>query len=180
MRKLLALAAFATLFSNPTLAIEHKGWVYNGLTGSASIQEDGLGDRSLSSNSSFGYRWGRIGVEVGNGYFGEFEDEVVIGGTPFDVDTELAGWTGGVNYNRDLNARWSVQGRAGLFNWNADGHVTDDAGRIAFEDSGTDFYAGASIDYRWSKRSSIGLAYTRFQADDASVDLWGMHSEFRF
>lgn len=180
MRKYLALAALATLFSAPTLATEHQGWVYNGLTGSASISQDGLEDRSLSSNSSFGYRWGRIGVEVGSGYFREFHDQVLVGATPIEVSSKLSGWTGGINYSANLSDKWSVTARAGLFRWSADGRVQDGTIGVEFDDSGSDFYAGGSVDYKWSERSSIGLGYTRFKANEADIDLWGIHSEFRF
>jgi hypothetical protein len=178
--KYIACALLAALSATPALANEQHGWVYNGLTGLASVSEDQLDDRSFGSNSSIGYRWGVVGVEVGYASFGKFKDSLMVGATPVRIDSQVDGWNAGVNFNHTLNDKWSLQGRVGMFGWNADGHVDDGSTRLAASDSGKDWYAGASIDYNWRKRSSIGLGYTRFKLDDAAVNLVGMHSEFRF
>lgn len=178
----LAIALAAVLCTGPVLAKETSGWVYNGLTGPASLHADDLGDSRFASNSSIGYRWGVVGVEVGHTMsFGRFEDSFDVGGSTYDVDAKLHGWNLGINVNHDIDERWSLQGRAGLFAWDAETRITDPLGaRVSADDSGNDWYAGASIDYSWGKRSSIGLGYSRYEAGDAHMDLWGMHSEFRF
>lgn len=177
---LIPVALIAALSCGPVLAREKTGWVYNGLTGVGSIRQDDLGDTSLSSNSNLGYRWGQFGVEVGHTYFSRFKDQATIGGTVFDIDSKVDGWNAGIDYNKDLTPRWSLQGRAGLFAWKADSHVSDGVNRLSSSDSGRDWYAGASFDYSWRKRSSVGLGYTWFKAGDADLSLWGLHSEFRF
>ena len=146
----------------------------------AYLDEDVLSDSSLGTNSSIGYRWGKFGVEVGMTYFQQFEDELLVGGTPIELDASFDGWTAGMNYNRQLSDRWSMQGRAGLFDWSADGHVAEAGTRLEFDDSGTDYYAGFSVDYAWTRRSSVGLGYSFFKVGDSSINLWGFHSEFRF
>jgi len=175
-----ALAALAGLSAAPVFATEHKGWIYNGLTGSGRISQGELGDNSLGSNSSLGYRWGALGVEGGYTSFGTFKDQSLAGSGTVEIDAKADGWNAGINLNHDLSAKWSVQGRVGLFAWNADGHVADGASRVAYSDSGRDWYVGASIDYKRTKRSSIGLGYARYKLGDADIDLWGLHSEFRF
>jgi opacity protein-like surface antigen len=179
-RKYIACAVLAALFANPALAEEKVGWVYNGLTGVASIDEDGLSDQGLGSNSSIGYRWGSFGVEVGYVNFGKFKDSLLVNGSDVRVDAKVDGFNAGINFNHDLGHQWSLQARAGVFDWSADGHVADGSSSLAYDDSGNDWYAGASVDYSWSKRSSIGLGYSHFTLEDTSVGLWGMHSEFRF
>lgn len=178
--KYIACALLAALFASPVFAGEQTGWVYNGLTGVASVDEDGLGDQSFGSNSSIGYRWGRFGVEVGYASFGKFKDSLLIGGGQVQVDAKVDGFNAGVNFNHDIDDKWSLQARAGVFDWRVDGHVADATGSVAYDEKGNDWYAGASIDYRWRKRSSIGLGYTRFSLDNTPVGLWGVHSEFRF
>jgi hypothetical protein len=181
-RKYISIIAVAVLFSGQAFADEYKGWVYNGLTGVGSVSQDDLSDNTLASNSSIGYRWGKLGIEVGHAYFGKFEDSTEVSGSSLDVDTSVAGWNLGLtfNHNLDKSSKWSLQGRVGVFDWSADGHVASGPTRIAFDDSGNDWYAGASIDYRWRKRSSVGLGYTWFKADQADLSVWGLHTEFRF
>ncbi len=178
--KLMVGAMLAALCCGPVLAREKTGWVYNGLTGVGSISQGDLGDSSLSSNSNFGYRWGQFGVEVGHTYFSKFKDQASVGGTTFDVDSKVGGWNAGVDFNKDLSPRWSLQGRAGVFAWNSDSRISDGLQQVSGSDSGRDWYAGGSIDYSWRKRSSVGFGYTRFKAGDADLSLWGLHSEFRF
>ena len=179
-RKYIALTALAALFAAPAFATEHEGWIYNGLTGMGSVHEDGLRDSAFSSNSNIGYRWGMFGVEVGHVYFGKFKDSSQVGAATVNVDTKVDGWSVGVNVNHDIDEKWSLQGRLGLFDWNADGHVFSGPGSIPFSDSGHDWYAGASIDYNWRKRSSVGFGYSYYKVNNANINLWGIHTEYRF
>jgi hypothetical protein len=181
IRTFLALALAASC-ATPALAGEHAGWVYNGMTGSATLQADHLDNGRFASNPNLGYRWGMFGVEAGyTSTFGRFQDAFVLGGARYATDAKVSGWNLGVNANHDFGKRWSVQGRAGLFAWDAETRITAPSGvRVSAEDSGHDWYAGASLDYAWSKKSSVGLGYARYAVGDADMDLWGMHSEYRF
>lgn len=181
----LALAVLAAAFSAPAFATEHEGWVYNGLTGMGSASADlgsgrELSDDTFSSNPNIGYRWGTFGLEAGFALFGKYERNFSGVG---DSKLKVNGWNVGANVNSDISDKWSVQGRVGVFGWNADldfDFVNPAIADLSASDSGNDYYAGASIDYKWSKRSSFGLGYTYFKAGDADVSLWGLHSEFRF
>ena len=184
-RNLIAVAALAALFSAPVLATEHEGWVYNGLSGLGDVDEDQFSDDSFSSNMNIGYSWGVVGVEVGYTFFGDFEDKVNVGNTQIKTELDVSGWNLGVNVNGDLNESWSIQGRAGVFGWDADAKVESGGLRVDADDDGTDWYAGVSIDWNWSKRSSIGFGYTYYSVGgdddlDAGIHLYGLHSEFRF
>ena len=109
MKLTLALAvALGLICAMPAHASEHTGWIYNGLTGEASVSEDGLKDSSLSSNSNIGYRWGPIGVELGHTFFSTFKDETVIGTLTIDSRARFKGWNAGVNFNHDLSDKWSL------------------------------------------------------------------------
>lgn len=177
-----ALTLALAMASSQAFANEANGWVYNGLTGRATLHADPLSDSRFASNSNIGYRWGMFGVEAGHTMsFGRFSDSFGSGTSAYDVDARVSGWNAGITVNHDIDARWSLQGRGGLFAWDAKTRLTDAGGmRVESKDSGNDWYAGASLDYSWRKRSSIGLGYTRFKAGQAHMDLWGVHSEFRF
>ena len=179
-RKLSLLLLLAGGFSGRAFATEHEGWVYNGLTGWSFAHENGLSDNNLGSNSSIGYRWGAVGIEVGHVFFGTFKDQQVVAGATVDVDSKIDGWNAGLDFNHDLDDKWSMQGRIGLFDWNGKGHVIAGTSRARFSDSGSDWYAGVSIDHQWRKRSGIGFGYTYFKAGDAKIHVWGLHTEYRF
>jgi hypothetical protein len=180
LRPLAALLLIAA--ASGAQAKEHEGWVYNGYTGWGSASLDGLDDSSFSSNPTIGYRWGAFGVEVGYGWFGDFEEDFVNGAHEIKTEASLDGWNVGANFNHDVSEKWSIQARAGMFTWNVDGSVDDNLlpAAIDFEDDGTDWYAGASMTWQATKRSSVGLGYTHFAAGDADLDLWSLATEFRF
>jgi hypothetical protein len=161
-------------------AKDHEGWVYNGLSGWGNADLEELDASSFSSNPNIGYRWGAIGIEVGYGWFGDFEDDFDVGASQFDVDASLGGWNAGLNFNHQFAERWSIQGRGGLFTWDVDGSIDDGTIEVDFDDDGTDWYLGGSITFEATKRTSIGLGYTHFAAGEGDVDLWGMSTEFRF
>ena len=184
-RNILAVAVLAAMFSAPALAMEHEGWLYNGSTGWATVNEDELDDVELASSTNLGYRWGMFGVEGGYTFFNDFEDHVDVGGTRIKTDLNVDGWTLGVNANFDLSPRWSFQARGGAFFWDGDAHVSAGNVRLKVSDDGTDWYGGVALDYNWSKRASIGIAYTYYSLGggdgfDAGLNLLGFHSEFRF
>jgi hypothetical protein len=160
-------------------AKEYKGVVYNGQTGFAWVSDGNLEDNAFASNSNIGYRWGVVGFEVGHAWFGKFEES--RGSTFGDVDVEarFKGWTAGLNFNADLNDRWAVQLRAGMFDWNVDGSVTG-ALTQDLDDDGSDWYVGGSATWQWRKRSSIGIGYTRYKAGESHIDMVGLASEYRF
>ena len=163
-------------------AKEHEGWVYNGLSGWGTASIEDLDDSTFSSNPTLGYRWGNIGVEAGYGWFGDFEEEFEVGNQSIRTEAKLTGFNFGMNFNKDLSEKWSLQGRGGVFTWDVDGSIDDSllADVVDFDDDGTDWYIGASISYQTTKRTSLGLGYTYFAAGDADVSLWGLSTELRF
>src|SRR4249919_3203451 len=108
-RHFIVLALLAATLPGSVAASEYKGWVYEGLTGWSSASEGDLSDSNFGSNSSIGYRWGRVGIEVGHGFFGKFNDSEFVSGINVDVDDKIDGWTAGINVNHDLDEKWSAQ-----------------------------------------------------------------------
>jgi hypothetical protein len=179
-RNLLALAAVAALFSTPVFATaDFQGWAYNGMTGWGSFDGNHIKDSGWASNPTIGYRWGTFGIDAGYAWFGNFQDKV----GNVKVDFDLGGWTAGVNVNGDLSDKWAVQGRVGVFGWDASAHTNVAGVRVKESDNGTDYYIGVAIDYNFTKRYSLGLGYAYYNvggAANASVGVFGVTSEFRF
>jgi hypothetical protein len=162
-------------------AEKFHGWVYNGITGWGSASSSGFKDSALASNPGFSYRWGSVGVEVGHAWFATLEDSQGTGPGELDARLRLKGWTAGLDFNHDLSERWALQGRAGLFHWDSDGSFDDHVAPVLdIKQSGDDWYAGASLEWRWHKHTSFGLGYTHFRAGDTDVNVWGLASEHRF
>jgi opacity protein-like surface antigen len=205
-KTMLVLGLLAALGSAAAPAAEHTGWVYDGLIGSGSTSENNVAgsgfrfsDNAFSSNANIGYRWGWFGVEAGYSYFDKFKDSFTVpngfgGSTTFGVDTKVRGWNAGVNLNHNFTENWSVQGRGGVFGWDTKSSVSDGFTQLRQTDNGTDWYAGASLDYSfdadsgWLSHSSLGLGYTYYKisgntfsaALSPHINMWGLHSEFRF
>jgi hypothetical protein len=162
-------------------AAEFRGWVYDGLTGWSRAENSGFGDSALASNPSLGYRWGTLGVELGHAWFGKYEDSQDIGATTFDVQQRVKGWTAGLNFNHDLAPRWSMQARAGLFDWSAESRLEDGVSpALKSKDDGKDWYAGAAIKWQWHKYTDLGLGFTHYKAGDTGINVVGLATEHRF
>jgi len=184
MRRHLPIAISAILllgFAGTAGAEEFHGWVYNGLTGWGRASSNGFEDSALSSNPSIGYRWGVVGVELGYDWTGKLEHSHHDGTLEIDARQRVKGWTAGLDFNHDFAPRWSMQARAGLFRWDVDTRLDDHvAPELRFKDSGNDWYAGASVEWQWRKRTSLGLGYTHYKAGDTDIDVVGFASEHRF
>src|SRR3982750_2164398 len=99
----IALSAILLLgFGGTAGAEEFHGWVYNGLTGWGRASSTGFDDTALGSNPSLGSRWGALGVELGYGGVGKFEDSRHDGTLDLDARQRVQGWTAGLDFNHDL------------------------------------------------------------------------------
>ena len=104
------------------------------------------------------------------------------------------GWLFGIRANLPINDKFSVNARAGLYNWNADvtasanavltwGGTAYAAGASASKKfSGTDPYYGIGANYNITKQLGVGIGYTKFELDDIGVknDSWDINLQYRF
>ena len=162
-------------------AEEFHGWVYNGLTGWSRAGNSGFSDTGLASNPSLGYRWGSLGVELGHAWFSQYEDSHDEGGLTIDARQRVKGWTAGLDFSRQFAPRWSMQARAGLFDWSTELRLEDGVSpALKSKDSGKDWYAGASIEWQWHKYTDLGLGFTHYKAGDTGINVVGLATEHRF
>jgi len=178
----IALSAILLLgFVGTASAEEFHGWVYNGLTGWSHAGNSGFGASALASNPNLGYRWGSLGVELGHAWFGKYEDSHAVAGLPIDAQLRVKGWTAGLDFSREFAPRWSMQARAGLFDWNAESRLDDGVSpTLKAKDNGRDWYAGASIEWQWHKHTNLGLGFTHYKAGDTGINVLGLATEHRF
>lgn len=184
------LAGAAMLACAPSAFAAGEGWFVAARAGSGSVDENVLDDSDTALGVSGGYRWGWLGLEVGYVDFGSWsrdfqgflEDDTPI--TAVSV-AELQGWTVGVNARAQLSPKWSLTGRAGVFDWNTNAFTdVPTFARADLDESGTDWYAGVGVAYSVTERFDLGVAYDHYNANgdvfDLSPDVLSATAEFRF
>lgn len=112
----------------------------------------------------------------------------------FSTSGDADGWLFGVRLNLPINDKFSVNARAGLYNWTADinavtsGSLTYDgtvyAGNVTASKkfSDTDPYYGIGANYNLTKQLGVGIGYTKFDLGDIGVknDSWDINLQYRF
>ena len=148
---------------------------------------DGSGkDVALGVNG--GYRWGAFGLEGGYVDLGSLDHGYAVidgpgsGTSGLHSDSDVSGWTLGVNGHFNLDPNWYLSARAGLFHWKSDMDLAGTTANARF--SGNDWYAGVGVGYDFSERFGLGLNYDRYRAGksglDFSADVVSVNTEFRF
>lgn len=184
------LAGAAMLAGAPSAFAAGEGWFVAARAGSGSVDENVLDDSDTALGASGGYRWGWLGLEVGYVDFGAWhkdfpgflEDDTPI--TAVSI-AELQGWTVGVNARAQLSPKWSLTGRAGVFDWDTNAFTdVPTFARVDLDDSGTDWYAGVGVAYSITERFDLGVAYDHYRANgdafDLSPDVFSATAELRF
>jgi len=135
-----------------------------------------------------------LAVEVGYVELGEVVTEFGATISPSDIDALLGdtyavhptlgdGWVAaGVLSWPVVPERFSLYGRAGVFDWQADIDVrviSGGTGRVSGEDSGTDWMYGVGFDWRIGTAWSITAEWERYRLNDW-VDVPSIGLRFRF
>lgn len=184
------LAGAAMLAGAPSAFAAGEGWFVAGRAGSGSVDENVLDDSDTALGISGGYRWGWLGLEVGYLDFGSWSRDFqgfLEDDTPITARSvaALQGFTVGVNARAPLSPKWSLTGRAGVFDWDSDAFTdVQTLARIDLGESGTDWYAGVGVAYSVTDNFDLGIAYDRYRANgdtfDLTTDAFSATAEFRF
>jgi OmpA-OmpF porin, OOP family len=150
-------------------ALAQSGFFVAAAAGDARAAEPQVDDRTHSAQLSAGYRWGSVGVELGNVRVAGLEQNRLLPTQRYLLDLDVSGWTFGLHARRSLSPRSYVSWRAGVLRWQLDtdarlcglpdSATASDCIRNGGSESGTDFHAGAGIGYDLTRRFSLGLAY---------------------
>ena len=124
----LALAS-AGLLALPTAshAAEKGGFFINGNVGQSDYSQGVYDDDDTGYGVNLGYRWAlapsfALGVEGGYTDLGQWSPRAVED-RELVRDSELKGWTAGVNAHLNLSDRWYLSGRTGLFRADTKGDI---------------------------------------------------------
>ncbi|HET6633047.1 MAG TPA: outer membrane beta-barrel protein [Rhodanobacteraceae bacterium] len=186
----LAAAGAATMPFASAQTAPHNGWFVNGSVGRSALDEGAYNGHDTAYTINTGYRWelepgGLLGFEVGYNDLGNIDVSNAFTDDPVLArgQSQLHGWTAGVNGHFNFNPNWYLSARAGIYSWKGHGlSNNDDPLRRSLSES--DYYGGLGIGYDFSTAFGLGLNYDHYQAKasdvNLSTDVWSLGAEFRF
>lgn len=177
-----ALAALITIVLSPVTAFADSGFFVGGAVGSASLDEDFNGLAVDSNSTSFrlvvGWRFNdHFAFEGGYHSFGDFEEQIDVGGVPTSVLLEADGFTLGGVGSIPIGDRLSVFGRVGAFFWDGDADLNDVT--VATPED-TNLYLGAGAGYAFTEQFSVTGDWSRYELEDAASNVFSVGFQFRF
>lgn len=114
-----------------------------------------------------------LSLEVGYQTFGEFTE--VAGATTARIKAD--GFTLGVRGVLPLSQRFSLEGRLGSFFWDGNASINDVTQATP---SDTNLFLGGGAAWQLNDTFSLTASWTRFNLDDADVDVLSAGVELRF
>lgn len=191
----LAIAAtgLATIPVASHAAEDKGGFFVNGNVGQSDYSKGIYDGTDTAFGINLGYRWAlspnfAFGVEGGYTDLGKWSPKAIAvptvpAGTSLG-DSELKGWTAGVNAHLNLSDNWYLSGRTGLFRADIKGDYFAAGVPVRVDDTSNKWYAGAGIGYDFSNNFSLGLNYDYYKADKAGLKvdpgLVSVSAEMRF
>lgn len=173
--KLLAssvLAAALGALSFSAVAAEPVGFYAGAGVGQSRVDEWFADDEDIGFQVYGGYQFTPyFGVEAAYTDFGDVK--VTGGGGKLDADAFSLVVVGTVPFTE----RFSGYAKAGFSRWDAKANVQD-IGRVS--DDGTDPTYGLGLQYRFTDNVALRGEYSRFEMDDADVDLAQLQVRFDF
>jgi len=192
-KTLIALALVAAgMAAAPAFAQDANsagGWFINGNVGRTSVDKDRYDGHDTGYALNGGYRWtvtpwAALGVEAGYNDLGNINAKNFFNGDRV-VDrrkSELHGWTAGVNGHFNVDPKWYISGRAGIYGWKGHGVSNDDVTRRDLDK--TSWYAGVGVGYDFTPNWSLGINYDHYDAKkdglDLSTNMTSVSAEYRF
>ncbi|MBX3696184.1 MAG: porin family protein [Dokdonella sp.] len=175
-----AAAGLATLPLASHAADDKGGFFVNGSIGQSDLSKGVYDDTDTAYGLNLGYRWSvapnfAIGVEGGYTDLGKWSPKSsAVAALPegsFLLDSELKGWTAGVNAHLNLGDNWYLSGRTGLFRADIKGDYLAAGVPVGVDDTSTKWYAGAGVGYDFSDRFGVGINYDYYKADKNGLKL---------
>ncbi len=175
-------ALLSLLMLLPLGANADKGFYAGGGIGSAELSEDFDGFTIDTDSTAYrifgGWRFNDyFAVEGGYQDFGDFEQQIDVGGTPVTASLSADGFTLGVAGSLPIGERFSVMGRFGMFYWDGNAEINN-VSQATPEDNNP--YFGIGIGYAVSEKFLITGDLTRFELEDANSNVISLGFQFRF
>lgn len=168
---LLALALGAASFGSQ--AAEPTGFYAGVGVGQAMIDEGPIDDDDTAYQVFGGYQANPyLGFELGYTDFGKIEDSFNGVDGKVEADTFSLTAVGTVPFT----SSFSGYGRLGFHDWDAEAEL----GGVRVDSDGTDPVYGLGVQYRFTDNLALRGEYSRFEMDDADVDLAQVQLRYDF
>jgi OOP family OmpA-OmpF porin/outer membrane immunogenic protein len=158
-------------------AAEKDGFFINGSVGQSDYSQGLYDDEDTAYGVNLGYRWAlsprfAFGVEGGYTNLGQWSPEtgdLDIPDRELLRDSELKGWTAGVNAHLNLSDQWYLSGRTGFFRADAEGDILVAGVPFRADNTSNEWYAGAGVGYDFTDNFSLGLNYDYYKSDNKGL-----------
>lgn len=186
----LAVAGTLAIPSAFAQSADNGGWFVNGNVGRSSLDHGAYDGHDTAYEINGGYRWSlspnaAIGIEAGYNDLGNihvknaFTDDPVLA----KGQSQLHGWTTGVNGHFNVTPNWYVSARTGIYSWKGHG-LSNNENPLRRSLGKTDYYGGLGVGHDFASNASVGINYDHFQAKKDSIDLssnvLSISGEYRF
>lgn len=150
-----------------------RGFYAGAGVGQAMVDESGYDDEDTAFSVFGGYQVNRyFGVEAGYTDFGTLEPRGL--GADIEADSAYLTAVGSL----PITERFSAYAKAGVQRWNVDASIPGLTGRV--DDSGTDPTYGVGVQYRLTDAVALRGEVSRFELDDADLDVAQLQVRFDF
>jgi OmpA-OmpF porin, OOP family len=173
--KMLITTVSAVLFGAAALAAQaqdNRGFYAGAGVGQSFVDESSYDDEDTAFSIFGGYQFNRyFGLEGGYVDFGKLESE----GPGRNLETNSAYLTAVAGI--PFTDRFSGYAKAGFQRWDLDTPIAATGSR---DDSGTDPIYGVGVQYRFTDAFALRGEYSRFEVEDADLDLAQVQVRYNF
>jgi len=174
-----ALLALALL---PLNAAAADSFYVGANIGSASLDDEIDGVAVDADSTSYrlvaGWRFNEyFAIEGGYHDFGDFEQDLDIGGIPSAIKLSADGFTIGANGNIPIGEKFSVFGRGGWFFWNGTAEINN-VTQASPEDA--NLFLGVGATYAVGKHFRLIGDWTRYELDIANSEVISLGFQYGF
>jgi len=163
------MALTLAVFANQAMA--EGNWYAGGALSQAYVDENGLDDNDSGGKLFGGYHLNEnFAVEASYYDFGDQVD----GSSTLSIDGFSLGLVGSV----PLSDRFSVFGKVGIHAWDAD--ISGPIRARFSDDSDSDLFYGAGLDYAMNSNWTIRGEYERYEVDDFNMDVGSVGLIYNF
>ena len=173
--KMLSRALSAALLGAAAFGAQAQdaGWYAGAGAGQAYVDEGAFDDEDTAFTAFGGYQFNRwFALEAGYADLGKLEPGAP--GAALEADSAYFTAVGIVPFSD----RFSGYAKAGLHRWDVDTVLPGLSGTV--DDSGTDPTYGLGLQYRFSDAFALRAEYSRFEVEDADLDLAQLQARFDF
>jgi OOP family OmpA-OmpF porin len=128
-----------------------------------------------------GYQFSQyFATEISYVDLGDIDASGLIGAIPTTANVDIDGYGISLVGTYPMGDKFSLLGRVGAFNWDADVSASLGAAAASTDDDGTDLTYGLGAQYVFTDNAALRLEWERFDLDDDEVDMISLGVKWSF